>query len=152
MKIFSGSVVHLLDQKGRVAVPQKYRAKLAAESEGRVFITPSFNAQFASLDVYPADAWEATIERVAEMDFDDDDEREAVFANYLHPAVEQTLDASGRLLITQEHREYAGLVKEVVFTGDNKKFRLWAPEEYAKYTAKARADKPKLKNNPKLKL
>ena len=59
--MFVGRHFHNLDAKGRVAVPHKFRSHLGGSNEGRVVITISTNSDFASLDVYPAERWEAKV-------------------------------------------------------------------------------------------
>jgi len=83
----------------------------------------------------------------AEIPGDDPESvRESILANYIHPAQEQTLDSQGRLLIPQEHREAAGLGKEIAFTGDMQKFRLWSIDEWRRYDENSRGDKDKIKS------
>ena len=40
----------------------------------------------------------------------------------------QTLDAQGRVRLSQDHRDYAGLGKDVVILGLINRFELWNPE------------------------
>jgi MraZ protein len=147
--MFVGRHFHNLDAKGRVAVPHKFRSHLGGSNEGRVVITISTNSDFASLDVYPAERWEAKVEEILKTEFPGDDPtaiRESILANYIHPAQEQTLDSQGRLLIPAEHREAAGLTKEIAFTGDMQKFRLWSVDEWRRYDEHTRGDKGKIKS------
>lgn len=151
--MFVGRHFHNLDAKGRLAVPHKFRSHLGGENEGRVFITISINSDFPSLDVYPALRWEKKIEEILDADFPGDDPtsiRESIVANFIHPAQEQTLDSQGRILIPAEHREAAGLEKEIVITGDMQKFRLWSVDEWRRYDEHSRGDKAKIKSLGKL--
>ena len=49
---------------------------------------------------------------------------------YVHPAQDQQIDAQGRVLVPVELRDYAGLGKEAVFTGDLQKFQLWSQPDW----------------------
>jgi MraZ protein len=147
--MFVGRYFHNLDAKGRVAVPHKFRSDLGGSNDGRVVITISTNSNYASLDVYAAERWEAKVEEILKAEIPGDDPesvRESILANYIHPAQEQTLDSQGRLLIPQEHREAAGLGKEIAFTGDMQKFRLWSIDEWRRYDENSRGDKDKIKS------
>jgi MraZ protein len=49
---------------------------------------------------------------------------------YLPGAQECQVDPQGRLLVPATLRLYAGLVKDVVFTGARTKFRIWDRPKY----------------------
>ena len=133
---FHGRYFHSLDDKGRVAIPHNFRTILGGANENRVILTRSPNANFTYLDVYPFAEWDAITDRIEQMEISGDesgDLREALFAHFVHPAQQVELDKQGRILIPQEHREFAQIDKEVVYTGDSRKFRLWARAEWARY-------------------
>src|SRR5436189_162699 len=59
------------------------------------------------------------------------DPRLVSFRNYyVSGAHEYQLDGQGRILIPQHLREYAGLKRDVVFTGDIEKFRIWEKDAW----------------------
>jgi MraZ protein len=149
--MFIGKHVHSLDSKGRVAVPHKFREALGGANGGRVILTISPSERFSYLDAYPADEWKDTIRKILDTPIPGPDPsatREAFLANYIHPAEELTLDAQGRILVPPEHREAAGLSKEVVFSGDTVRFRLWSPEQWQRYRAATSKDKGKVQQIP----
>jgi len=144
---FLGRYFHSLDEKGRVAIPHKFRTILGGANENRVILTLSPSAKFSYLDVYPSAEWDAILDRILVMDIGGDDAaeiREGLLANYVHPAQEVELDKQGRILIPQEHREFAAIEKEVVYTGDGRKFRLWAKPEWERYEKEMRGVRAKL--------
>jgi MraZ protein len=47
-------------------------------------------------------------------------------------AEDVTLDGSGRLLVSNVLREFAGLKKEVMFVGQGTHFELWSAEAWHK--------------------
>ena len=146
--MFLGRYFHTIDEKGRVAIPHKFRTHLGGPNEGRVVITISPKENLSYLDVYPADRWETTVMKILETEIEGEDPsevQEALLANYIHPAQEAGLDKQGRILIPQEHREAAGLVKDVVYTGDIKKFRLWSVDEWTRYKNESEKQKQKIK-------
>lgn len=149
--MFIGRHFHSLDTKGRVAIPHKFRGELGGVGGGRVIVTVSPSDRFTYLDVYPAEEWEATIRKILAAPITGEDAaeiREALLANYIHPAQEQTLDSQGRILVTPEQRQAARLEKEVVFTGDMQRFRIWSLEEWRRYDAAAVKDKAKVLRIP----
>jgi len=146
---FLGRYSHNLDDKGRVAIPHKFRTILGGANENRVIVTLSTNPTYAYLDLYPSVEWDAILDRILAMRFEGDEAhqnemREGLLANYVHPAQEVELDRQGRILVPQEHRDFASIDKEVVFTGDGRKFRLWSRPEWARYEEAMRKLRPVL--------
>jgi MraZ protein len=146
--MFLGRYFHTIDEKGRVAIPHKFRTHLGGSNEGRVVITLSPKEDLRYLDIYPADRWEQTVTQILDTQIEGEDAievQEALLANYIHPAQEAVLDKQGRILIPQEHRSAAGLAKDVVYTGDIKKFRLWAMDDWSRYRDVSEQNKKKIK-------
>jgi len=146
--MFLGRYFHSIDDKGRVAIPHKFRTYLGGPNEGRVVITLSPKEDLSYLDIYPADRWETILEEILGTQIEGEDAsevQEALLANYIHPAQEASLDKQGRILIPQEHRDAAGLAKDVVYTGDIRKFRLWGRDEWARYQERSAENKQKIK-------
>lgn len=128
--MFRGTFFHTLDDKGRVAIPRKFRELLpAGEGDARVVVTKSVGTGPRTLDVYPISEWEALEDRIRKMpQFQD---RTRTFKRlYLHPAHELVLDAQGRILLPQELRSAISLTKEAVYTGDLEKFLIWSRDDW----------------------
>ncbi|MGD9888692.1 MAG: division/cell wall cluster transcriptional repressor MraZ [Halothiobacillaceae bacterium] len=111
-----------LDAKGRFAVPTRYREPLAAQCAGELIVTVS--ADVPCLAIYPMPVW-LEIER--QLDALPGTNRKATRIKRLliGHATEVALDASGRLLVPPELREFASLDKGAVLVGQGKKFELW---------------------------
>lgn len=120
--MFLGRHNHNLDAKGRLALPARFRDKLA---EG-VVVTRGFDP---CLLVYPLDAWMPLAERVAELSISDPDVRRLrrmLFAD----AVDAQLDGQGRVLIPSELRAYASIEREAVVVGVHTFIEIWTPETW----------------------
>lgn len=111
-----------LDAKGRFAVPTRYREPLAVQCAGELIVTVSADAP--CLAIYPLPVW-LEIER--QLDALPGTNRKAIRIKrqLIGHATEVTLDASGRLLVPPELRDYASLNKGAVLVGQGKKFELW---------------------------
>jgi len=107
--VFIGSYRHQVDAKARVAVPAQFRKGLppgsvvAIGSEGRLVIRPP-------------DEWSAVEQRFRLTADTPADERRYLRALYAS-AREVELDAQGRLLLSDEHRRWAGIGDRAVFVG-----------------------------------
>jgi MraZ protein len=114
-----GEYRHALDDRGRVAVPSRFRQRLS----GGATITRWLDACVA---VYPRDAWEELAEKLRALPLSNPQARE--FARFMASgAVDAELDKQGRLLVPQYLRTYAGLeTGEVVVVGALNHLEIWS--------------------------
>ncbi len=127
--MFLGEFKYLLDSKGRLAIPSKFRARL---SEG-VIITKGIEQ---CLFVYPLSEWQKLIEKLMKLPITQTSSR-AFLRLMFSGAVEEELDQQGRILIPENLRTYANLKKQVIVVGVFNRIELWdekAWEEYKKST------------------
>ena len=122
--MFRGHFEHAVDDKGRVAVPIQYREALSGLQEERLVATKFRIGTHRCLDVYPFAAWRRLENSLlAKNRFDP---RYVRFRNfYVSGAHELAIDAQGRVLLPPLLREYAGIARDVMITGDVDKFRIW---------------------------
>jgi MraZ protein len=121
--VFLGRHGHNLDEKGRLALPARYRDEL----RDGVVITRGFDN---CLLVYPMAAWAPLAERVSALSIGDPDVRllrRMLFAN----ATDLMLDRQGRILVPAELRTHAGLEREAVVVGMHSFIEIWSPEGWA---------------------
>lgn len=127
---FRGSFSHGFDDKGRVAIPVRFREELRAVDDDRVVITRYIvGADLPCLDVYPYPVWlglEAKIEQQERFD-----PKAARFRRfYFSEAQDCSVDKQGRILVPPRLRDYARLKKDVLFVSDIDKFQIWDPETW----------------------
>jgi MraZ protein len=127
--MFRGTFEHTIDDKGRVAIPVRFRETLQATNDDRLVITNFVVNSVRCLDVYPYAAWLQLEERLkAKPQFN---QRVMQFQNYYFAAAHECiLDKQGRVLLPPTLREYADLKRDVVFTSALEKFRLWDREQW----------------------
>ncbi len=131
--MFRSTFDQKIDEKGRVNVPAKFRDVLRGCEDDRLFITNFVVHKTRCLEVIPYAAWLRLEERLQERSERSDLESGTiqVLQNYyIAGAAECQLDKQGRILIPPRLREYAKLVKDVVFTGAMSKFRIWDHDSY----------------------
>lgn len=122
----TGTYKHSLDSAGRLIVPAKLRDKL-----GRNFYIAA--GAKGNLTLYPMEVWTAFRQHVAELPQADADEFDVFFA--LAEACEA--DKQWRFQIPTILKEYAGLERDVVITGNNDRAQLWSAESWAERYKKA---------------
>ncbi len=120
--MFLGEFEHTIDDKGRVAIPARFREELGE----RFVLTRGFEP---CLQAFPRPMWEALAEKVDRLPLGSPQARN-MRRILFSPAAEVEIDRQGRILIPQGLREYAGLVEEVLITGMNTYFELWSGERW----------------------
>ncbi|MGA9774474.1 MAG: cell division/cell wall cluster transcriptional repressor MraZ [Candidatus Dormiibacterota bacterium] len=118
---FYGSYQHALDEKGRVAVPARFRDVLLG---GVVTKGPGY-----SLVMYPAPYWQRLTDERNYSDIADADYRQYLFHLFGQSQL-INWDAQGRILLTPQLREHAELTRDVVFVGLNQAVEVYSQEHY----------------------
>ena len=116
-----------VDEKGRIGIPARYRADIILESGGMVMLTIEPDG---CLLLYPMHHWEELELKLSHLP-DFDPATKAWQRLLIGHATEASLDKSGRILIPQPLREYAGLERQVVLLGQINKFELWSQNLFA---------------------
>jgi MraZ protein len=120
--VFLGEFEHTIDDKGRVAIPARFRE---AVSDGLV-LTRGFEH---CLQAFPRAVWQSLAERISALSLGNQEARNLrrlIFSG----AAEVEIDRQGRVLIPQNLREYANLSEQVVIAGLNTHFELWSHERW----------------------
>ncbi|GAA6144233.1 MAG: cell division/cell wall cluster transcriptional repressor MraZ [Thalassolituus sp.] len=125
--MFRGLNTINLDAKGRLAIPAKYRERLAVLCGGRLVVT--IDTEERSLLIYPIDEWEDIEAKITALPSFDPRARRIQRLLVGH-ATDVEIDGSGRILLPASLREYAGLTKETVMIGQGKKLELWSKEAW----------------------
>jgi MraZ protein len=119
--MFRGISNLTLDAKGRLAMPARYRERLAETCRGQLVVTIDRDH---CLLVYPLPEWEALEERLVRLPSLNPQARELQRLLLGH-ATEVELDGHSRLLLPPELRGFAALERDVVLLGLGRKFELW---------------------------
>lgn len=119
--MFRGVNALSLDTKGRLAVPSRYRDRLQSLCEGQLVLTIDRDR---CLLIYPLPEWEEIERKLVQLPSLNRQARRLQRLLLGH-ATECELDGSGRVLLPNPLREYAGLNKRVVLIGQGNKFELW---------------------------
>jgi len=126
--VFRGHFRHTIDTKGRLSIPARFREILADGLGDRLVIVPSEKG----LDVYPLRAWEELEGRLAALPSLDPDAHQFRYS-YLSRGQDVVLDAQGRIQVSSDYRDIAGLVKDVVIIGMQKMFEVWDSERWTHF-------------------
>ena len=120
--MFQGAAALSLDAKGRLAIPARHREALAAAADGKLVLTAH---PHRCLLLYPESAWLPIRDKVlAASSFNP--QSAAIKRLLVGNAREETMDATGRLLVAPELRQFAQLEKQVWLVGQGSHFEIWS--------------------------
>ena len=124
--VFRGATQITLDAKGRLAIPTRYRERIAARCDGQLVVT--VDKDYCLL-VYPFPDWEDIEQKLVALPSLNKQARrlQRLMVGY---ATEIEMDGSGRILLPRELREFAGLDKQAILLGQGNKFELWDEESW----------------------
>jgi MraZ protein len=115
--VFLGQSEHTIDEKGRLAIPARFRSVLA---DG-LYLTAGVER---CLHILTPQAWQAMAESVANLPWLEPSARQ-VQRNLFAMATHVVPDKLGRILVPQYLRSYAELGSEVVLAGVYNRIEVW---------------------------
>lgn len=120
--MFRGANKVTLDSKGRLAMPSRYRDRIAERSGGRLIATVDLKDR--CLLIYPLPDWEEIEQKLRRLPTLNAVSRRLQRLMIGH-ATDLELDAAGRILIPPSLREYASLDRTAMLIGQGARFELW---------------------------
>jgi len=119
--MFRGATKVTVDDKGRVVVPTRYRALLGDRGAGRVVVTVDRDQ---CLLIYPTPEWEQIEQHLMGLPSLHAQSRRLQRLMVGH-ATEVEIDSHGRIALSQELREFAGVQRNAMLIGQGKRLELW---------------------------
>jgi len=129
--MFIGEYQHLIDDKGRLAVPAKFRAAL----KGGAIVTRGLDS---CLFIFTKKEWEILAGKIKALPISQSNSR-AFSRLMLGGAMEVNLDVQGRILLPDYLQEYAGLKKQAIIAGLYNRLEIWDEASWKKYKDKTEA-------------
>ncbi len=123
--MFSGRYEHIIDEKGRISLPAKFREILKVKYDERLVITTMDGCLYC----YPYAEWKILEEKAVNFEVIKPEDKNFMRL-FFSGAMECVPDKLGRILLPQTHREYASIKKEVIFAGMLKRIEIWAKEMF----------------------
>jgi MraZ protein len=123
--MFIGEYQHAVDDKGRLAIPIKFRNDLA---KGAVVTRGLDNCLF----LYSKEEWAKQAEKMAKLPFSKANSR--AFSRLMFAgAMDVEIDKQGRVVIPDYLRKFATINKKVVVAGLYDRIEIWDEEGWEKY-------------------
>ncbi len=131
-----GQFSHTLDDKNRLSLPAKFRKELGKT----VIVTRGLDR---CLFVYPVKEWKTFTGKLGELSMGQTDARS--FTRFmLGGAAEVDLDSSGRVLIPEHLKSFAGLGSRVIVAGVANRVELWNEDAWNDYTNRVEGEADQL--------
>ena len=130
--MFIGEYTHNLDEKGRIAIPVKFRREL---SKGAVVTRGLDNCLF----LYTATEWAKLAEKLATLPVSQANSR-AFSRLMLAGAMDVEVDKQGRVVLPEYLRTFAGLKKNIVIAGLYNRAEIWDEEKWNAYKGQTEAN------------
>lgn len=134
--MFLGEYEHTIDEKGRLAIPARFRSELA---DG-LFLTRGLDR---CLVLWSAEGWRAIAERIKALPMMQADARR-LQRLFFSGAVNTEPDKLGRVVIPSFLRAYAELESEVVIVGLLNRAEIWSKRLWEAERASAEAQSAEL--------
>ena len=123
--MFTGEYRHTVDDKGRIAVPVKFRAQLDPGSMVSGWLDDC-------LAIHTKAGWEELSEKVAALPFTDP--RSRSFQRFVFStATEAQMDKQGRILLPAFLRDHIKLAGDAVVVGSRDHAEIWVPSTWSAY-------------------
>jgi MraZ protein len=130
--MFIGEYTHNLDDKGRLAIPVKFRGQLAT---GAVVTKGLDNC----LSLYTESAWEYESAKLADLPLTQSKAR--AYARFmLASAFSVEIDKQGRIVLPAGLREYAAITGATVVTGLGDHIEIWNQKAWNVYSTNVEKD------------
>lgn len=130
--MFIGEYHHTVDEKGRLAIPMKFRKELRS---GAVVTRGLDNCLF----VFSMAEWKKLAEKLSSLPFSQANSR-AFSRLMLAGAMDVEIDKQGRVVLPEYLRRYANVAKEVVVAGLYSRIEVWDKAAWDAYKAKTEKD------------
>jgi MraZ protein len=136
--LFRGNTTVNLDEKGRFAIPTRYRELVQKSCDCHLIATVAVDERCVGMDgclwIYPLPAWEKLEIKLSELSaFKKLSVKIKRFL--IGYATECEMDAQGRLLLPEKLRKFANLDKKVVLVGNLNRFEVWNEDAWNKEEA-----------------
>ncbi|HPW76736.1 MAG: cell division protein MraZ [Candidatus Omnitrophica bacterium ADurb.Bin292] len=127
--MFYGEYEHVIDNKGRVMIPAKFREIFRERYVEKFFLTRGLDQ---CLFVFTEEQWKAEEKKFREMPYIKAESR--TFNRLLFSsACEVVCDKQGRILIPDYLKNYAEVRVDVIIVGVSNRIEIWAKEKWTQF-------------------
>ncbi len=130
MSEFSNYYSATVDDKSRVVLPAPYKRDIAHEAAG--MITVEIDPYEKCLNLYPESSWNKRLDFIKSRLNPNDPRQSKLLDKFYQNFVRINMAENGRLNIPNPFLNKINIDKEVIFSGQGDRIRLWDAEAYRK--------------------
>ena len=132
---FIGKERHAVDEKGRLMIPARFRRKFGKAAATDMEDVASINieqlyimkAPDGSLELYEPFIWSEMRKTISSLS--DFNPEERLLKTLMYESLETVeLDRQGRIALSREFLDHAGITKDVLIIGADTKMVVWEPQ------------------------
>ncbi|MDI6807386.1 MAG: division/cell wall cluster transcriptional repressor MraZ [Candidatus Eisenbacteria bacterium] len=133
MATFRGRYLNVLDHKGRLNIPSKFRRALSPDAQNTFVIIRGLDG---CISLYPLDEWVKIEAKLRSLPVSKENSRK--FQRIMHlDSADATLDSQGRIALPPALVKQAKISKDVVVFGILDRIELWNPKLFEQYFARS---------------
>ena len=122
---FIGNFEKPVDAKNRIVIPRSFREAL--ESQDLILMRWYEH----SLALFPIQVWEPLAEKARRMSLIGGPKKRGARLSFFSGALSQRMDNQGRIVLSRDMKQYAGINGESVILGDGDRIQILAPHRYS---------------------
>ena len=127
MRRFTSRYLNKVDRKGRVSVPAAYRSAL--DEAGATVVYLKRNRADGAIDGLTEAFMDEVQARIDALDIGSE-ERASLEDEYFAESVDMRIDPDGRIILSRDLLEFAGIDEHALFVGLGQRFQIWSPTAY----------------------
>lgn len=129
---FRGRSLRNTDPKGRLMLPPEFREILLSRGGGGGVVLTTYDGCVVGFPLPDWEEFEEKINHIKNPARNVRDFRRLVIGG----AEAMEVDAQGRVRLSREHMQYAGIEREAMLVGQGPRFEVWSPERLAPVLAR----------------
>jgi MraZ protein len=123
--MFAGSHLLTIDDKGRLAIPARFRQQFIEKFGAQVVITRSY---LPCVEIYPVATFNDVIQQIDQIP--DRKRADLAMRSFLGHAEHTEIDKQGRVLLPQLLRKLARLDSDAVAVGQMRHIEIWSEKAW----------------------
>jgi MraZ protein len=132
MLIFSGEIQATFDEKGRVVLPADYKNQMGGSVPGGQ-LAIEIDRHEKCLNIYTVEEWQKRVMKFRSKLNLNNKEHSQILDGILRRCRLIAVPENCRFTLPANFIEFAGITKNVVFTGQIERLRLWDAKIYQNY-------------------
>jgi len=134
MAIFSGEIEATFDEKGRVVLPSDYKNQMGGNVPGGQ-LAVQLDKHEKCLNIYTMIEWEKQVAKIRSKLNLNNPQHSKMLDSFLRRCRVIAVPENCRFTVPGQFLTAVGIVKQVMFTGQCERLRIWDANEYQRYVA-----------------